>query len=77
MEKDDCVIIQLIPKILEQNFRWIIVKPNFVTNSWVTSCEIAPDEYLDFINGLCGIDFIADKSTLVHVMSKCHQPASH
>ena len=33
-----------------------------MTNSWVTSCEIAPDEYLEFINGLCGIDFI-DKST--------------
>ena len=31
--------------------------------------KLPPDEYLDFINGLCGIDFIDDKSTLVHVMS--------
>ena len=31
--------------------------------------KLPPDKYLDFINGLCGIDFIDDKSTLVHVMS--------
>ena len=31
--------------------------------------KLPPDEYLDFINGLCDIDFIDDKSTLVHVMS--------
>ena len=31
--------------------------------------KLPPDEYLDFFNGLCGIDFIDDKSTLAHVMS--------
>ena len=30
--------------------------------------KLPPDEYLDFINGLCGIDFIDDKSTLVLVL---------
>ena len=25
--------------------------------------KLPPDEYLDFINGLCGIDFIDNKST--------------
>ena len=36
------LVIQLVPGILEQNFRRTIFKLNFVTNSCVTSCEIAP-----------------------------------
>ena len=31
--------------------------------------KLPPDEYLDFINDLCGIDYIDDKTTLVHMMS--------
>ena len=30
--------------------------------------KLPPDGYLDFINSLCGIDFIDDKSTLVQVL---------
>ena len=61
MEKDNCVNIQLFPGLLEHNFRWIIFISQIL---WLIVglplVKLPPDEYLDFINGLCGIGFIDD-----------------
>ena len=54
---------------LKENFRWVILKLILVINGRGISSEIVPR--------WISLDHTVDKSTLVQVMTWCHQAASH